>query len=185
MNDDDVLEEEILAEEQQIVAERASSEEDRLAAAGLTHSIGQLPILRPPVTCARNKTVREAIEIMQAEQTGFILVVENERLIGMFTERDLLNKVAGRDIDIDAVAIDDIMTPDPESLGGDYELVYAINQMSVGGYRHIPIVDAEGRPLNVVSARNIVDYLASLYPKTVLNLPPDPEHAIPPAPDGG
>ncbi len=185
MNDDDVLEEEILAEEEQILAERASSEEDRLAAAGLMHSIGQLPILRPPITCERSTTVRQAIEIMQTEQIGFILVIENERLVGMFTERDLLNKVAGKDVDIDAVAIEEIMTADPESLGGDYDLVYAINQMSVGGYRHIPIVDDNGRPLNVVSARNIVDYLASLFPNTVLNLPLDPEHAIPPSADGG
>jgi len=182
--EDDILGDESIEEEQQIVAERAS-EDERLEAAGLLQAIGDLPILRPPVTCERDTTIRKATDVMLEEKIGYILVVENERLAGIFTERDLLNKVIGERVDMDDVAVEDIMTPNPECLHMEYEIVYAINMMSIGGYRHIPVVDDEGRPINVVSARNIVNYFASLFPKDVVNIPPDPEHAIPSVAEGG
>lgn len=182
--DDDILGDESIEEEQQIVAERAS-EDERLESAGLLQAIGDLPVLRPPVTCERNTTIREATNIMLKEKIGYILVVELGRLTGIFTERDLLNKVVAEKVDIERVSVEDIMTPDPECLHMDYQLVYAINMMSIGGYRHIPVIDNRGRPINVVSARNIVDYFASLFPKDVVNIPPDPQHAIPPMAEGG
>ena len=74
--------------------------------------------------------------------------------------------------------------PDPECLGLDDELVYALNQMSVGGYRHIPLLDDEGRPVGVVAMQHIVDYLVSLFPREVLNLPPAPPLGIPQAREG-
>jgi CBS domain-containing protein len=178
-----MIEEDILEEELQIADERVS-EEERLEAAGLTLTLGDMPSLRPPITCPPGTSVRCAIETMQREQMGFILIVEDERLKGMFTERDLLNKVAAREIDIDTVRIDEVMTPNPECLGEHYQLVYAINQMTTRGYRHIPIVDERGRPIKVISARNIVTYLANRFRKDVINIPLDPDRAIPPAAEG-
>jgi hypothetical protein len=66
----------------------------------------------------------------------------------------------------------------------DHELAYALNQMSIGEYRHVPLVDDHGRPTGVVSMRHIVDYLVAMFPQDVFNLPPSPAHSIAPHPEG-
>jgi CBS domain-containing protein len=172
-----------LAEEQQIAEERDTNEL-RLEAVGLLRTIGELTTLHPVITCERTASARQAIEIMQRERIGCVLVVDRDRLIGVFTERDVLTKVAAQDVDIDHVPVAALMTSDPECLTADNELVYALNQMSVGGYRHVPLIDDKGRPTGVVSMRDIIDYLAGLFPQYVLNLPPFPEHGIPRSPEG-
>ncbi|MGZ0171150.1 MAG: CBS domain-containing protein, partial [Planctomycetales bacterium] len=69
-------------------------------------------------------------------------------------------------------------TPDPQALRSTDELVYALNLMSVGGYRHVPIVDETGRPVAVVSMRDIVEHIVSQFPDEVLKLPPSPDRSI-------
>lgn len=173
-----------VTDEEEEIAEQQAHDEMRLAAAGLQHPIRHLPTLGPVVACARHDTVRQAIEAMQQRRIGYVLVVEQDRVLGIFTERDVLTKVAGRDVDIDRVAVGQLMTPNPECLGVDDELVYALNQMSLGGYRHIPLLDDDGHPTGVVAMRHIVDYLVSLFPRDVLNLPPAPPLGIPQAREG-
>lgn len=168
-----------IIEEERQIAEKRDDDETRLAAAGLLQTIGELPTLQPAVMCDRNATVRHAIETMQRQRIGCILVIDQGRLVGIFTERDVLSRVAAQAVDIDRLRIEVLMTPDPECLSRDTDLVYALNQMSVGGYRHIPLLDDLGRPNGVVSMRDIVDYLANLFPQEVLNLPPSPSHGIP------
>ena len=70
------------------------------------------------------------------------------------------------------------MTPDPECLTPGDRIAYALNKMSVGGFRHIPLVDEDGRPVGVVAMRNIVDFVVDLFPGEVLNLPPSPGLSI-------
>jgi CBS domain-containing protein len=53
-------------------------------------------------------------------------------------------------------------------------VAWALNKMHLGGFRHVPIVDAGGKPVGVVSVKNIVDFIVELFPAAVLNLPPDP-----------
>jgi CBS domain-containing protein len=66
------------------------------------------------------------------------------------------------------------MTPDPETLRPDHGIALALNRMTDGGYRHIPLVDAEGRPVGIVAMRDIVRFIVSMFPDAVLNVPPDP-----------
>ncbi len=177
------MHDERLEEEERIAKER-DADESRLEAVGLLHTIAELPTLHPAVTCDPAVSARRAIEIMQNERIGCVLVVDRDRLVGVFSERDVLMKVAARDMDIDRVPVAELMTADPECLARDDELVYALNQMSIGGYRHVPLIDDEGQPTGIVSMRDIVDYLVGLFPQYVLNLPPFPEQAVPRSPDG-
>lgn len=177
------MHDERLEEEERIAKER-DVDESRLEAVGLLHTIEELPTLHPVVTCEQTVSVRRAIEIMQSERIGCVLVIDRDRLVGVFSERDVLMKVAAQDVDIDRMPVAELMTSDPECLARDDELVYALNQMSVGGYRHVPLIDSKGWPTGVVSMRDIVDYLVGLFPQYVLNLPPFPEQAVPRSPDG-
>jgi CBS domain-containing protein len=128
--------------------------------------------------------VHHAIATLQQQRIGCLLVVDQGRLVGIFTERDVLMKVAARSIDLAHMRVEELMTPHPECLGLDDEMVYALNQMSVGGYRHIPLVDSERRPTGVVSMRDLVGVLVEVFPQDVLNLPPSPTHELPSSREG-
>jgi CBS domain-containing protein len=131
-------------------------------------------IARQPVTMAPSATVGQAVAVMNREGFGAILVVEHERLVGIFTERDVLRKIAGRKLDFDVITLAQYMTRDVETLGPDAQVAYALNMMVIGGYRHVPIVDGRDRPIGLVSVRDIVEQITLAYPKDTLNLPIDP-----------
>src|SRR5215471_17385393 len=104
---------EIIEEEERIAEERALAEM-RLAMAGLHRPVGELPTLAAALTCERSATVRQAIVAMQRAHTGCLLILDQGHLVGIFTERDVLSKVAAQDVDIDQLLVGALMTPQPE-----------------------------------------------------------------------
>jgi CBS domain-containing protein len=126
-----------------------------------------------PICLRENATVQEAIERMLAHRQAGVLVVDGEgRLAGIFTERDVLTRVAGRGRDPRDTRLDAVMTREPEALRPGDRVAYAVHCMSVAGYRTVPLVDAAGRPLGVVTVSDVIRWLAGLFPEAVLNLPP-------------
>lgn len=138
---------------------------------------------REPVLIDASATVADAVMTMNVHHTGCVLVQENGRLVGIFTERDVITKVFGLE-DCHSVSVSEVMTRNPEALESKDELAFALNRMSVGGYRHIPVVD-QGKPVGVLSVKDIVNYLADLHPAGIVNLPPSPDSAIFRSVDGG
>jgi CBS domain-containing protein len=126
---------------------------------------------RPPLTLPLSGTVADAVRVMREHRVGCVLVVEGGRLVGIITERDLLLKLEEADM---GRSIRELMTPRPEALSPDDPIVYALNKMSVGGFRHVPLVDERGCPVGVVSVKDIVDYIVDFFPNDVLTIPPDP-----------
>jgi CBS domain-containing protein len=129
---------------------------------------------RAPLAVAPSAPLAEAIRLMREHRVGCLLVVEGERLVGIVTERDFLLKLDRPDSER---PVGELMTPDPEVLTPDDPIVYALNKMSVGGFRHVPLVDAARRPVGVVSVKDIIDYLADFFASDVLTVPPDPARA--------
>ncbi len=138
----------------------------------------QIPIralnLKPAVVLEAGSSVKAAIETMLARRFGCMLVVKEGRVCGIFTERDVLTKIAGEKIDLDRAQIDDYMTPDPARRRMNDSVLSALKLMAEGGYRHIAIVDEADRPLAVLSIKDIVHYIVEFFPQDVLNLPPHP-----------
>jgi CBS domain-containing protein len=128
--------------------------------------------------------VGDAVDRMNAEGFGALLVVDDGRLVGIFTERDVLRRIAGRRLDFSKITVGDYMTRDPESLTLDHKVAYALNKMVIGGFRHVPLVDREHRPVAMLSIRDIVEFIVDRFPQDVINLPPDPDHEARKA-DGG
>jgi CBS domain-containing protein len=129
---------------------------------------------RKPILVEPQVPVLEAIGVMQEARVGCVLVVLAGRLMGIFTERDVLLQVVGRDIDVLKTPVRRLMTADPEYLRPTDSIAYALNAMSLGGYRHVPLVDDARRPVGVVSVRDVINYLVRLFPKSVMNLPTMP-----------
>lgn len=121
--------------------------------------------------------MREAVELMQARRRPCVLVCEERKITGIFTERDVLNRLTSKTIDY-TVPIDSVMTPDPKTLRLDERVADAIRMMTVQGYRHIPLVDESGLVAGLLSARDVLVYIAEHYPAEVLNLPPRLHQAL-------
>jgi CBS domain-containing protein len=135
----------------------------------------RIAVLGPaePVCLRESATVQEAIERMLARRQAGVLVVDADgRLTGIFTERDVLTRVAGRGRDPRQTTLGTVMTRDPDALGPSDRIAYAVHSMSVAGYRTVPLVDADRRPLGVVTVSDVIRWLAGLFPEAVLNLPP-------------
>lgn len=112
----------------------------------------------PPIAVEPDMTLDTIIARMHEAEADCVLVVEGERLIGIFTDRDAVVKAAGARLS--AIRVRDVMTPDPVVLRHDDPIAIAIHKMAVGGFRHIPIVE-DGRPTGVVTARDVFHHLAT------------------------
>ena len=132
----------------------------------------------PPLVVDADADLTQVLQLMREGNRGGVLVVSDSKLIGIFTERDVLTKVAGQAIDLAHAIVSQVMTPSPVSLPADASVAFALNKMLVEGFRHIPLIDAEGRPVGVVSMRDLIDYLSGFFNREVLNLPPDPRIAF-------
>ncbi len=121
-----------------------------------------------------NASLYDAIRSMRQNGQGCVLATRADRLVGIFTEHDVLMKIVDTGIDLSRTHLSSYMTPDPVSLPADVGVAYALNKMVLEGLHRLPVVDSAGRPTGIVSMRDIVEYLSSLFPRDVLNLPPDP-----------
>ena len=101
-------------------------------------------------------SVAEAAALMKQEKVGAVLVVEDDRLVGIFTERDAVYRVLAVNRDPSLTWLSDVMTPDPKTVDPDESFGYALLLMHENGFRHAPVVE-HGRPIGVISARNALD----------------------------
>jgi len=133
------------------------------------------PVILPP-----DATVAEAIETMRKKKVGAVMVVAKKRprkLVGILTERDLLQRVLAKK-GYGRFKLEKVMTAAPETLRRKDSLAYALNKMSVGRFRHVPLVDDRGVPVGMLSIRDVIDFIVELIPERVLNLPPEPEMEV-------
>ncbi|MGA7869734.1 MAG: CBS domain-containing protein [Candidatus Binatus sp.] len=131
-------------------------------------------VSQPALTVSASTTLADAIHLMQRERRACVLVMENDRLAGIFTERDVLMKVAGQPLDLARTPVSVSMTADPFTLPADANVAFALSKMVLEGFRHIPLVDDDGRPTAVVSMRNLIEYLGEIYSRELLTMPPEP-----------
>jgi CBS domain-containing protein len=108
------------------------------------------------VTVPPGTTVRQASELMAKKQVGAVLVVEDGRLLGIFSERDAVFRVVACGLDPAATQLAQVMTPDPKTVKPNNTFGYAMTLMHENGFRHLPVVD-DGKPIGIVSARSALD----------------------------
>lgn len=109
-----------------------------------------------PLTVDRSTKVDDAVRLMQENATGCVIVEDGGRVVGIFTERDALLKLAGENLD--GMTLEQVMTRDPVVLRHDDSIAVAIHKMAVGGFRHIPLVE-NGHATGIVTARDVFHYI--------------------------
>lgn len=116
--------------------------------------VGSIIARRKTLTAPLATTVAEAARLMKDHRASAILVVDGEnRLTGIFTERDALFRVIAAGRSPKTARIGDAMTANPQTIGPDRPFAQALVMMHEGGFRHMPVV-RNGRPLGMVSARD-------------------------------
>ena len=100
--------------------------------------------------------VRKAAELMAKRNVGAVLVVEDARLVGILTERDIAFRVVARGLDPQTTRVADVMTSAPDTVDPDKPFGYALVRMHQGGFRHLPVIK-DGAVIGIVSARNAMD----------------------------
>jgi signal-transduction protein with cAMP-binding, CBS, and nucleotidyltransferase domain len=108
------------------------------------------------LTAAPETTVSEAAKLMAKKNVGAVMVVENECLIGIFTERDALIRVIAKGRDTQTTKLSDVMTSDPQTVDPNKSFGFALLMMHENGFRHVPVIE-EGKPIGIVSSRNALD----------------------------
>ena len=101
-------------------------------------------------------SVRDAAKLMAKAKVSAVLVLENERLVGIFTERDAVSRVIAKDRDVGTTRLSDVMTANPKTIAPDKTFGYALLMMHENGFRHVPVI-ADDRVIGMVSARNALD----------------------------
>ena len=109
-----------------------------------------------PITAAKTATVHEAALLMKQQGKGALLVVDGARLIGIFTERDIVFRVVASGHDPKSTRLADVMTPQPQTIHPNEPFLHALRIMHKGGFRHLPVVENDW-PLGIVSARDALD----------------------------
>ncbi len=175
MDKDAMIEdEEAIAEELTIAAERYDRPRKVLDQMMINEPIRRLRPRQPPTCLHVGKMVAEAIELMRQNGIGSVLILEGQRLVGILTERDILCKITAAHQDPRAKRVEDVMTRDPACLSPDDPIVFALNRMGVGGFRHVPLVDENHHPVGLISVRHLVRYIVDFFAHEVMTLPPRP-----------
>jgi len=161
-------------EELRIIEERGRSKEPNLAFAVSINEPIEKIFYRDPVIVFPDTKVADAINLFIQKDVGGVLVVEKEsnRLIGIFTERDVIRKIMNKGFDFSKETVNKYMTKNPDALLLSDPITYALNRMSAGGYRHIPLIDENHSPVGLLSVKDVVEHLADYYSNEILNLPP-------------
>lgn len=118
--------------------------------------VGNLIEPRKLLTASPETSVADAARLLKASEVGAVLVVDGDRLVGIFTERDAVYRVMAAGRDPSATRLDEVMTRDPITVSPQDEFGYALYLMHEHGFRHAPVVEG-GRPVGVVSARYALD----------------------------
>jgi CBS domain-containing protein len=122
----------------------------------LSDSIKDIAVFHP-ASVKSGDTLWHAIHLMRERRAGCVLVIDEGKLTGILSEVDLLFRMPP-DADTTDMRVSQIMTPDPETIDENSSMAYALHLMSIGGYRHLPVL-SEHRSIGIISIKDLLRYL--------------------------
>lgn len=115
-----------------------------------------MQVMRAPLVAVPSMSVAEAARLMAEHKVGAVMVGEDGKLLGIFTERDLLARIVAKGIDPASTTLARVMTKKPVTVAPGEPLGYALVLMQEKGFRHLPVTDG-GKPVGIVSSRSAMD----------------------------
>ena len=117
---------------------------------------------RDLLSIASGATVRQAAHVLDRFNVGALVVLKDGQLIGLLSERDIIRKCVGQNLPSDTTLVDEVMTPDPRTVEAASGLNAAIELMSAGGFRHLPVMQ-DGVCIALLSIRDIPTEYRMMY----------------------
>jgi CBS domain-containing protein len=133
---------------------------DNIQKAIMTTPIGDLLTGKDLLVASPTDSVQKLVKILQKEDKNCVLIYKRKKLVGIVSNRDLLRRVAGKYKDLSKVKVEEIMTPNPEFVRAEDPIAYVVNKMALGGYRHVPVLAADGTPLSIILIKDVLSLLA-------------------------
>lgn len=131
--------------------------------------------IREPVRVQGDAKLGDVVATMREMHRGAAIVEADGKVVGIFTERDLMLRVDHSSQNWRDSPVSDVMTKEVVLVDARESLSVAVKKMQSGLFRHLPVVFGAERPVGLVSIRDILAYIAEHFPAEFLNLPPDPE----------
>ncbi len=116
--------------------------------------------IRHLVTCNPDDALRASAKVMSERGVGCAVVIENEKVAGIVTERDILHSIAGGG-DVDSVTVAEVMTKDVVSGSPGWDVLQAVDAMAKGGFRHLLVMEMND-PVGILSLRDLMNVMAEM-----------------------
>lgn len=124
----------------------------------------------PAITLPINSSLYEVVETMYKEKIGSVLIVdENDRIAGIITERDIIYVASRGLFKKDDIKAESVMSKNIVTVSEESSIYEAIDKMRAHNIRHLPVIDSQGKPVGVISLRDLIDFSVSLL--KILMLP--------------
>ncbi len=134
----------------------------------LAHAIRDEPLATlnpiPVVAVPPSAPVAEAVRLLAERNIGCVLIIDDDELLGIFSERDALRRIGTQYEHVAKEPIRNYMTLAPETLTMDDSIAFALNRMDVNDFRHIPI-ECDGRIVGITSVRDVLAYITRQFPE--------------------
>ena len=115
--------------------------------------------LRPPLVVQPQTSLYDVLKKMRENKAGAVVIMEGQHIAGIFTERDFLYRIALHHLDVKGLPIESVMTPSPVTINLSHSLAFALREMAMGRYRHLPVMDDQNQCVGILSADGILRYL--------------------------
>ena len=133
---------------------------DNIQSAMMSAPISDLITGDDLLVTATTDTLDKVVKIFQEQKKNCVVVYKNRKLVGILSNRDILWKVVAKHKDLSKVKVGDVMTPNPEYVMPDDPIAFAVNKMAMGGFRHVPVIQEDGKPVSIILIKDVLDYLA-------------------------
>jgi len=141
--------------------------EPRQYADELERALSEQPVSdivsKPVTTIGPDTSIYDAMQQMDLLGISCLLVAEDDRLVGVFTERDVLNKIADHYDTMKDHPVSEVMTAEPVTVYETDRASVALCVIAVSGLRHVPVLDVDGKPVGVVSPRRVTSFLQEYF----------------------
>ena len=135
--------------------------EDRFLNALMTTPVAALVTGKDLLVADTGDSIKKIVDIFQKKEKSCVLVYRRKKLVGIISNRDLLRKVAGIHQDLAKIKVEDVMTPNPETVRPEDPISFVVNKMAMGGFRHVPVLAPDGVPISIVNIHDVLHYLSS------------------------
>lgn len=126
----------------------------------MTAPVGELLTGKDLLVASPTDSIEKIVKIFEQKKKDCVLIYKSRKIVGLISQRDLLLRVAGKYKDLSKVTAAMVMTRNPQCVRTDAPIAYIVNQMALGGCRHVPVLAADGSPISIININDVLRYLS-------------------------